>query len=108
MRAQTRSNAVFWDATMFGSCKNRHFGGKYRVYHYHSVLRLLVTANVAPTSQVIVTLKAAATRSSETSVITRHTYRNIQENGILHSHCRENLTSYKMKTYIRLRLTLRK
>jgi hypothetical protein len=32
--------------------------------------------------------------SSETSVLTRATRRNIQEDTILHSHCRENLKSY--------------
>jgi hypothetical protein len=25
--AVTTSNAVFWDVTLCGSCKNRHFGG---------------------------------------------------------------------------------
>jgi hypothetical protein len=32
---------------------------------------------------------------SETSVLTRATRRNISENAILHSHCRENLKSSK-------------
>jgi hypothetical protein len=31
---------------------------------------------------------------SETSVLTRTTLRNIPEDSILHSHCRENLKSY--------------
>jgi hypothetical protein len=35
-----------------------------------------------------------ATRSSETSVPTNYTRRNIPEDGLLHSHRRENLKSY--------------
>jgi hypothetical protein len=35
-----------------------------------------------------------ALSSSETSVLTRATRRNIQEDDILHSHRRENLKSY--------------
>jgi hypothetical protein len=40
------------------------------------------------------TLKMQAIRSSETSVHTRSTGRHIPEDGILHSHRRENLESY--------------
>jgi hypothetical protein len=35
--------------------------------------------------------------SSETSVLTRVTLRNIPEDAIVHSHRRENLKSYKLK-----------
>jgi hypothetical protein len=45
-------------------------------------------------SHIFSTLKMEATRSSETSVLTRPTRRNIPENCILHSHGRENLISY--------------
>jgi hypothetical protein len=42
------------------------------------------------------TLKMEAIRSSETSVRTRSTRRHIPEDGIFHSHRRENLSSYKI------------
>jgi hypothetical protein len=57
------------------------------------VRRLLVTANV-PSSPILVTLIMEAPRTSETSVLTKSTRRNIPQDGILHSQRRENLKSY--------------
>jgi hypothetical protein len=48
-----------------------------------SVLRWLVTANVVPSSPVVVTLMMEATCSSETLALISATWRYIREDGIL-------------------------
>jgi hypothetical protein len=55
-------------------------------------------AKVLPSSPILVTLMMETLGSPETSVLSRATWRNIPEDGILHSHRRENLKSYIAKT----------
>jgi hypothetical protein len=101
-------NAVFWDVTPRGSCKKRRFGehsasiiwvakigelGTTLVF-LRSARWLLVAVNVVPGLPILVTPMMEALRFFEMSAPTRATRRNIPEDGILHSHRRENLISY--------------
>jgi hypothetical protein len=96
-------NAISWDVATCGSFKNRRFRGTEPFHHLYyvflrSVHRLLVTANVVPSSPILVTLMMEALPSSKTLVLTKATRPNIPEDGILDSHCSENLKTYTILT----------
>jgi hypothetical protein len=62
---------------------------------------MLLTAHAVPSSPILVTLVLEALRSSETSVLTTATRRNVQEDGILHSHRREDNAQFTCSCFIR-------
>jgi hypothetical protein len=63
-------NAVFWDVTPCGSCKNQHFGGMY--------CRATRIGELGTTTTEARCEYMEGIRSSETSVLTR-----VTQNGIL-------------------------
>jgi hypothetical protein len=82
-------NVVFWDMRPRDSCKKRRVASIIRVetiselVFLHSVLQLLVTANVVPSPLFLFTLMMEETRYAEMSILTRATRRRIPEDDIL-------------------------
>jgi hypothetical protein len=64
-----------------------------------SLLQLLVSANVVPSSQILFTLMMEAVRSPEISVLTRATWSNIPHNDILHSYRCENIKTLTISDF---------
>jgi hypothetical protein len=110
-------NAVVWEVTPCGPCKNRRFGGRNAsiisnknrgarsnfssfFFFLRSVLRLLVTANVVSSSLILVALMTVAISSPEMSVLTIAMRRNIPQYDILPRHRSENLKSYALSLYV--------
>jgi hypothetical protein len=87
--------------TLLAVTSNRSMLWRNSVYNIliclHRMLWLLVTANVTSSSPIPVTLNMKVIHSSKTSVSTRATKCNIQEDDILHSHHHENQKSYNIK-----------
>jgi hypothetical protein len=72
-----------------------------------SVRGLVVTANVVPSSSSLVTVMKAAQSTSETTVLTRATRRNITEDGIPHKKYLFSETSYVIHMVSLFHLRLR-
>jgi hypothetical protein len=78
--------------TSCGSCENRRFGDG-----VVSIIKVKRIGKLGSTLAVSSNSVPEATRTSETSVLTRATRRHIPENGAFHTRRHENLNSYNYK-----------
>jgi hypothetical protein len=94
--SQNLKNAILWNVMACGSCKNRRFGGTYHLHYQDEKNQRAgnVCSNFILSSLIPLTLMREDIYSSETSVLMRDTLRHIREDGILHSHRRQDLKSY--------------
>jgi hypothetical protein len=76
--------------TILHSYRRENLESYILIVFLRSVFQLLVTANVVPSSQILVTL-------IREGFLTRTKQNNFPENGIIHSHRREKLKSYGIK-----------
>jgi hypothetical protein len=83
----TANNTVFWDVTPRGALVRADV----------SVELIVVIIRVEKIRE-LGTLAVATAVHREESILPKHTRRNIPENGILHSHRRENPKSYRALT----------
>jgi hypothetical protein len=91
----TMKNAIFLGVTSCSYCKNRRFGGMHRLHHQGDKnmlattlavgLRLIVTANVVPSSHILVTLMMEVITFLRNVGFYRGTRCHVTDNTILHT-----------------------
>jgi hypothetical protein len=91
-------SVVFWDVEPCGFNINRRFGGTCCIQlqgRRNNANKSVNSLTLFLARVISSALEMQETRSSETSVYIKHTRCHIPEDDILHSHRRENLSSYK-------------